>query len=1009
MIRLRTLGTIDLKDGAGHELESILSQPKRLGLLVYLALARPRGYQRRDTLLALFWPELDERHGRGALRQSLYTLRQHLPSGTLRSRGGAEVGITEGSILCDVHELERALEDGRPADAVELYRGELLPAFHVPDTAPELDYWITGERERVRQLALTAAVEAAQAAEASGDARSAVKLAARAVKIDPLNEASVRREMRLRHRAGDPAGALLAYETWAQRLADELELEPSEETRTMAEQLRTGSLDPSAAGEDEHEGAEPTGASREGVPTAGMGAAAGARAASVESGSAAPPPQGDGPVRTRRWSRGWVWAAVGFPVLVALSIVLLWPPFGLTRASETGPVEAATERLLVLPFSYSGTGESAYLSDGLVHLFSVAMDGDDLRSVDPNAMVRRAAQLDREEIGPAVGAELAAGVQADVFLLGTVVEAENTLQLTAYLYDREGGRPLAWAAASGGAGDVLQLVDRLAADLLTSRAGSEASTAIRLAGVTTASLPALKAYLNGERYLREGRFVDAIGSFEAAVLQDTLFALAHYRMSLAASWAFRGDLATEAAERAVRHSDRLPEQQRRLLAAHEAYRRGHAGEALRRFRALSDMYPEDPEVWYRLGEVIIHFGPLHGWSIQDAREPFRRALALEPFYTRAGYHLVQIEAASGDSAAALRATREALEATPDGARSPQLRAVESLLTGGRDWTARLEDLRTANDFTVVSATYNVGVYLGQPDRARDVARILTEADRNSDARAFGHALLADLELALGRVEAARGQLQALSRLDPAAAEEHRAFLGTAPVAGILEDGASDLFTALAGSEVGGSVGGFMWPAPAALRALERPYLRGLLAARLREPDEVEAALADLAAAASRGGAADTIGELSKAAGELARDIRFARAAEMERIDDELPPPPVAATTAEISIISAVFSRPGRRYLQARWLETRDRHREALRWYESLAEHSVHDLPWAVPGLLDRARIHEMLGDEDEAVRLYQRFIEYRRNADDPTGRTLAVDRLTRLDAAVPGRTVAPDG
>jgi hypothetical protein len=52
MIELRVLGTLDLRDGAGREVRRVLSQPKRLTLLVYLALTRAT--HRRDALLALF-------------------------------------------------------------------------------------------------------------------------------------------------------------------------------------------------------------------------------------------------------------------------------------------------------------------------------------------------------------------------------------------------------------------------------------------------------------------------------------------------------------------------------------------------------------------------------------------------------------------------------------------------------------------------------------------------------------------------------------------------------------------------------------------------------------------------------------------------------------------------------------------------------------------------------------------------------------------------------------------
>jgi len=56
MIRLRVLGTVDLRDDGGRDLNAILAQPKRLALLTYLALARPSGFHRREVLLSISWP-----------------------------------------------------------------------------------------------------------------------------------------------------------------------------------------------------------------------------------------------------------------------------------------------------------------------------------------------------------------------------------------------------------------------------------------------------------------------------------------------------------------------------------------------------------------------------------------------------------------------------------------------------------------------------------------------------------------------------------------------------------------------------------------------------------------------------------------------------------------------------------------------------------------------------------------------------------------------------------------
>jgi serine/threonine-protein kinase len=70
VIELRTLGGVDLQGPERRELRSIVAGPKRLALLAYLALQSPAGFQRRDTLLGLFWPELDQEHARNALRNA---------------------------------------------------------------------------------------------------------------------------------------------------------------------------------------------------------------------------------------------------------------------------------------------------------------------------------------------------------------------------------------------------------------------------------------------------------------------------------------------------------------------------------------------------------------------------------------------------------------------------------------------------------------------------------------------------------------------------------------------------------------------------------------------------------------------------------------------------------------------------------------------------------------------------------------------------------------------------
>jgi serine/threonine-protein kinase len=240
VIHLRTLGGSDLADTGGRgELHAILVQPKRFGLLVYLALASSHRFRRRDTLVTLFWPELDQEHARGALRQALRFLRGELGPGVLTSRGEEEVGVNREALSCDATEFEGACQSADWKRALELYVGDLLAGVHLPETSPEFDRWLENERGRLRRLAATAAWSLAGLAEQAGDLITAAPWARRAVELSPDDEAGVRRLMRILDRKGDRAGALNVHETFRLRLAAEYDAVPAPETQALLESIRS--------------------------------------------------------------------------------------------------------------------------------------------------------------------------------------------------------------------------------------------------------------------------------------------------------------------------------------------------------------------------------------------------------------------------------------------------------------------------------------------------------------------------------------------------------------------------------------------------------------------------------------------------------------------------------------------------------------------------------------------------------------------------------------------------
>src|SRR5207247_1331096 len=218
MIEFRLLGTLHLIDAAGREVKSLLTRPRRLALLAYLAAATPRGLHRRDSLLALFWPELDQEHARAALRQALHVVRDALGADVIVTRGDEEVALDFDLMWCDVVAFDRAVAAEQFSEALDLYRGDLLEGFFIPD-AGEFEHWQESERARLQQAAARGAQTLVKRCETEGDLSTAAEWARRAVRRSPHDEEPLRRLLALLDRLGARAGAVEAYEPFAQRLA----------------------------------------------------------------------------------------------------------------------------------------------------------------------------------------------------------------------------------------------------------------------------------------------------------------------------------------------------------------------------------------------------------------------------------------------------------------------------------------------------------------------------------------------------------------------------------------------------------------------------------------------------------------------------------------------------------------------------------------------------------------------------------------------------------------------
>jgi DNA-binding SARP family transcriptional activator len=236
LLNIRLFGAVEITGSPGAP--RILSQPKLTTLLGYLCLARPAGLQRRDRIIGLFWPEQPAERARGSLRTALHAMREALGADIFLRRGDGEVGVDFSRVWCDAHAFLEAVEEGRLARALELYRGPALEGLY-GDSAP-LDHWLDEEREHYRALAADAAWGLAEQYGSGTDLTMAGKWARKAARLARADERRIRRVMTLLEKSGDRTGAIAVYEDFVRYAARELSVEPSQETADLAERIRQG-------------------------------------------------------------------------------------------------------------------------------------------------------------------------------------------------------------------------------------------------------------------------------------------------------------------------------------------------------------------------------------------------------------------------------------------------------------------------------------------------------------------------------------------------------------------------------------------------------------------------------------------------------------------------------------------------------------------------------------------------------------------------------------------------
>ncbi len=615
MLELKVLGGASLTRD-GERLAGILSGPKRMAFLIYLALGNREQAYERDDLLARFWPEADEARGRAAFRQLLHVVRRDLGPGIIESEG-SRLRLVPGAVQCDAVLLEEWTADGRWGEALELYKGELLAGFHLPGV-PDFEEWLTLRRRRLREQAVAAGRRWARHLEEEGDGAAAIRTLRRVLALSPFDQDALRALMSLHVERGDHGQAVLAYEGFARRLQAELGLPPSDETRSLLERARNASAEgpprggaPVSGAEGAADGIEGGEGGPEGAPAVSpSGASAGPELAGGEATLREPPavessaggaPSGsaalNGPTvsptraaRPRRWS-----LAAALVVVVA----------GAWAVLANGGGRDAPVRIAIAPLESLGPPDSAYfaagLTDELVTRLAAVPGLEVVSGVDRSGRLRDADPL-----------ELAREFEARFAVTGRVRwdpsdGAADRVRVTARVLRADDGTEVWTQTYQAVLADIFTVQDRIA------RAVTEAVGVSLLGGAETSEPPtrdqeAFLFYLRGWDFHHEewtaGPLSLAAEMFRQAVTLDPRFADAWAGLSLSLSELYMGGWETtpevradavEAGERAMVLDPESAWSQLAMAMVHYRLRLDYAA-ADTHLRRAEELRPGDPEI-----------------------------------------------------------------------------------------------------------------------------------------------------------------------------------------------------------------------------------------------------------------------------------------------------------------------------------------------------------------------------------------------------------------------------
>jgi DNA-binding SARP family transcriptional activator len=196
-------------------------------LIAFVAL-RPRPV-RRDYAAGMLWMDSNDERAAASLRSTLWRVQKHARGLVETTDGRLRLGPHVEVDLRLAEQAAQGILDGSGDEGADLLRADVLPDWY--------EDWVQAERERFRQLRLSAIETLCARHAEEGRLGEALELGLLSVSAEPLRESAHRALIRVHLATGNAVEAIRQYSTCRRLLNDQLGIEPTEQLTSLIDAL----------------------------------------------------------------------------------------------------------------------------------------------------------------------------------------------------------------------------------------------------------------------------------------------------------------------------------------------------------------------------------------------------------------------------------------------------------------------------------------------------------------------------------------------------------------------------------------------------------------------------------------------------------------------------------------------------------------------------------------------------------------------------------------------------